>query len=98
MRKVEQFEHMRRDFEKEGLSVRAIASKYGVHRRRVREAVESAVPAERKVPERSCPVLTEEVKDFVEAADCRAGRQPSARRWPPRPRCCGPSPSKASSW
>jgi hypothetical protein len=67
MRKVEQFELMRRDFEKEGLSVRAIASKYGVHRRKVREAIESSVPVERKVPERSCPVLTVEIKDFVEA-------------------------------
>ena len=67
MRKVEQFELMRTDFEKEGLAVRAIARKYGVHRRKVREAIDSAVPSERKVPERTCPVLTDEVKDFVEA-------------------------------
>ena len=52
MRKVEQFELMRRDFEREGLSVRAIAGKYGVHRRKVREAIELSVPPERKVPER----------------------------------------------
>src|SRR2546428_3482986 len=67
MRKVEQFELMRRDFEREGLSVRAIAGKYGVHRRKVREAIELSVPPERKVPARACPVLTVEVKDFVEA-------------------------------
>ena len=59
MRKVEQFELMWRDFEREGLSARAIARKYGVHRRKVREAIESSVPPERKVPERP--------KDFVEA-------------------------------
>jgi hypothetical protein len=52
MRKVEQFELMRRDFEGEGLSVRAIAGKYGVHRRKVREAIELSVPPERKVPAR----------------------------------------------
>src|ERR1700740_230678 len=67
MRKVEQFELMRKDFEKEGLSVRAIARKYGVHRRKVREAIESAVPPERKGPDRRCPAMTVEVKDFVEA-------------------------------
>ena len=66
MRKVEQFELMRKDFEKEGLSVRGIAAKYGVHRRTVRQAVESSVPPERKVPQRSSPVLTVEMKDFVE--------------------------------
>src|SRR2546428_4175655 len=65
MRRVEQYELMRRDYE-EGLGVRAIARKYGVHRRRVREAIESAIPSERKVPERACPVLVDPVKSFIE--------------------------------
>src|SRR2546429_633372 len=65
MRRVEQYELMRRDYE-EGLGVRAIARKYGVHRRRVREAIESAIPPERKVPERGCPVLVDPVKSFIE--------------------------------
>src|SRR5256712_10495169 len=65
MRRVEQYELMRRDYE-EGLGVRAIARKYGVHRRRVREAIESAIPSERKVPERACPVRSDVVKSFIE--------------------------------
>ncbi len=37
MRKVEQFELMRMDFDTEGFAVRAIDRKYDVHRRKVRE-------------------------------------------------------------
>lgn len=55
MRRVEQFEPMRRDYEK-GLAVRAIAGEYGVHRRVVRQQIESATPPERKVPDLTCPV------------------------------------------
>ena len=77
MRKVEQFELMRRDYEK-GLAVRAIAREYAVHRRTVRQAIESASPPEHKVPERACPVMTEEIRDFVEGiltADKKAPRK-----------------------
>ena len=41
---------------RQGLGVRALARKYGVHRRTVREALASPVPAPRKVPVRSAPV------------------------------------------
>ena len=37
--KVELFERIRRDSWHEGMSVRALAGKYGVHRRLVREAL-----------------------------------------------------------
>lgn len=43
--KVELFAAIRRDSRMEGLSVRALARKYGVHRRTVREALTSAWPA-----------------------------------------------------
>ena len=39
------------------MGVRALARKYGVHRRTVREALASPVPAPRKAPERASPVL-----------------------------------------
>jgi DNA-binding FadR family transcriptional regulator len=50
--KVELFELIRRDSWREGLSVRALARKYGVHRRLVREALTRAEPDPRKTPER----------------------------------------------
>jgi hypothetical protein len=40
--------------------------------------IESAIPPERKVPERTCPVMTDEIKHFVEAiltADKTASRK-----------------------
>lgn len=46
--KVELFAAIRRDSRIEGLAVRALARKYGVHRRTVREALSSAWPAPRK--------------------------------------------------
>jgi hypothetical protein len=55
--KVELFELIRRDSWHGGLSVRALAAKYGVHRRLVREALAHAEPDPRKVPERRSPRL-----------------------------------------
>ena len=46
------FELIRRDSWHGGLSVRALAAKYGVHRRLVREALTRAEPGPRKVPQR----------------------------------------------
>jgi transposase len=48
--RVELFERIRRDRDREGLSIRALACRHGVHRRTVREALESALPPERKRP------------------------------------------------
>ena len=56
--KVELFEQIRRDSRVEGLSIRALAHRHGVHRRMVREALASAVPAERKTPQRTATALT----------------------------------------
>jgi transposase len=57
MSRVELFEKIRKDNREQGLGIRALAAKHHVHRRTVREALASATPAERKVPERSSPVL-----------------------------------------
>ena len=55
--RVEVFEQIRRDHEQQGLSVRALAKRYGVHRRTVRQALEDAVPPPRKTPVRRAPKL-----------------------------------------
>jgi transposase len=47
---VEQFEQIRRDRDREGLSIRALAERHGVHRRAVRKALESAVPPSKRAP------------------------------------------------
>jgi transposase len=72
---VELFEQIRRDRDREGLSKRALAARYGVHRRTVRQALGSAVPPPRKRPEgRSAPKLGE-YRDLIDSwlvADLKA--------------------------
>ncbi|GAA2145748.1 hypothetical protein GCM10009727_46520 [Actinomadura napierensis] len=51
--KAELFERIRRVSWREGLSVQALARRYGVHRRVVREALTHAEPALRKTPRRA---------------------------------------------
>ena len=54
--KVELYEKVRLARRDEGLSIRALAARFGVHRREVRAALASPEPAARKVPVRSAPV------------------------------------------
>ena len=69
MSRVELYERIRKD-NREGLSIRALAAKHRVHRRTVREALASAVPPGRKVPERVSPALgpwTVVIRSWLEA-------------------------------
>jgi transposase len=55
---VEQFEQIRRDREREGLSIRELARRHGVHRRAVRQALAAPLPPPRKPAEgRPAPKL-----------------------------------------
>jgi transposase len=55
--RVEQFAAIRRDHRVDGLSIRALADRHSVHRRTVRQALESAIPPVRKTPQRVAPRL-----------------------------------------
>ena len=48
--RVELFEQIRRDRDREGLSIRALAARHGVHRRAVRQALASPVPPVKRSP------------------------------------------------
>jgi hypothetical protein len=63
--RVELFAAIRRDARVEELSIRELATRYRVHRRTVRQELESAVPPPRKTPARTSPRL-EPFKVFVD--------------------------------
>jgi transposase len=63
---VELFELIRRDHYVQGYSIRQIARQRGVHRRMVRQALTSALPAERKRPRRDPPVLTRTLRQIID--------------------------------
>src|SRR5437588_495165 len=75
---VELFETIRREYEFGVGSIQGVARKLGVHRRLVREALASAVPAERrKPPQRARPTLGPLVAfiDEILTADRKAPRK-----------------------
>jgi transposase len=75
--KVELYEQIRREFEHGAGTVRGVSRKLGVHRREVRQALVSAVPAERKVPERERTKLSAAIPfiDEVLESDRKAPRK-----------------------
>ena len=75
--RMELFAAIRFDWQRHGLSVRALADKYGVHRRTVRQAIASVLPPDRRTAVRSTPVL-DGLRDLINAmlvADLEAPRK-----------------------
>jgi transposase len=65
-RRVELFAAIRFDWQRNQMPVRALARKYDVHRRTVRQAIASPVPPDRKTPVRAAAVL-DGVRELIDA-------------------------------
>lgn len=63
--RVELFEQIRREYEHGNGTIIGTANKFGVHRRTVRQAIECALPRERKKPDRKRTKF-DAVKGFIE--------------------------------
>lgn len=74
---MELYEQIRREYEHGAGTIRAVARKFGVHRREVRKALASAIPPERKIPERERPKLAAAIPfiDEILGADRKAPRK-----------------------
>jgi transposase len=84
--RVELFEAIRTDRRREQLSVRALAERHQVHRRTVRQALDSAVPPARKSYPRSRPAIgpwTEIIDAWLEGDESvpRKQRHTARRIW-----------------
>ncbi|WP_300007544.1 IS21 family transposase [Pseudonocardia sp.] len=64
--RVELYAAIRFDSQRNQMSIRALADKYGVHRRTVREAVGSPIPPPRRTSPRPVPVL-DAVRELIDA-------------------------------
>lgn len=92
--RVELFAAIRRDRRLDaGLSQRALAEKYGVHRRTVRQALESAVPPPRKEPVVRRSVL-DPAKGWIDEVPVPAGPSPDLIQMPRALGCPRPEPSR----
>lgn len=77
--KVELFEQMRREYAHGVGTITGVAKKFGVHRRMVRDALASAIPADRKQPERESPKL-DRVKGLIDAILMEDRKAPRKQR------------------
>jgi transposase len=85
--RVELYEQIRRDRDREGLSIRALAERHGVHRRAVRQALSSPLPPAKRSPAHRCAprlgAYRELIDSWLEAdrAAPRKQRHTARRVW-----------------
>lgn len=77
--RVELFEQIRREYEHGSGTIIGTANKFGVHRRTVRQAIECALPPERKKPDRKRAKF-DAVKGFIERILREDERAPRKQR------------------
>ena len=86
--RVELFEQIRKDRRVEGASIRELAGRHHVHRRTVRQALDSAVPPRKGYPQRPRPAIDAYASDSgtstahtvnpaMTSARTRVGRNPT---------------------
>lgn len=78
-KKVELFEKIRTDYELGNQSIRGIAQKYQIHRRMVRQAINSALPPERKQTTKNAPKM-EPVKEIIKEIIEKDPKMPRKQR------------------
>lgn len=84
--RVEEFAEIRRAARVEGLSINALARRFRVHRRTIRQALASAEPPARKTPARAAPKL-DTVRELIDGMlkqdidSPRKQRQTATRIW-----------------
>lgn len=77
---MELFEQIRREYEFGVGTIAGVARKLGVHRRMVREALKSAVPAESRRPEERRLRKMEAATAFIDAVLLADGEAPPKQR------------------
>ncbi len=80
--RVELFEAIRRDHRRDEPSIRELADRHRVHRRTVRQALESAVPPPRRKRVFAAPTL-DPVKPLIDACCARIWTHPASSGIPP---------------
>ena len=65
MKKVELFEQIRKSYFIERKGIREVAKLYGIHRRQVRQAIECAIPPDRKLRVGPCKVLLPNLREVI---------------------------------
>jgi hypothetical protein len=80
VKKVELFEQIRKNYFIDHKKIREIARIYGIHRRQVRQAINNAVPPQRKPANRNYSVLLLSLRQVIDQWLIEDRNSPSKQR------------------